>query len=410
MKFGHQLQYLRAQEWQNYYVNYSRLKKLIGTLVDDNAGDRPDSMASIEVDARRAQRLVARYTEELKQQVILVGTFFEIQQAEVIASWQRVIGAIESVGQASEDGDKLRCCDWQQCRSQFDTAYAAARKLQHYAKVNCTALYKGMKKFEKKTHCFIAASFLPQLEQQEFFKTEKLQNLLADMDRTRCLVLQISCSDSGGATSKDEDSPSTPVSDDTAMVLLSLSNEPNEGRGSAASHSAAEHRQQWSSPPELTAAVPWHRAECNWSEVSNARDIFGCANTSTVTASIQGRALLQAMAASATASIPPRAALTNATVSWPETAVSPPSLKLPPSHTLLQGPSHNTGSNNGLRSQTDTICSDISVAQNHSSPTGDWSKDALCAKRKRSAGKARIKAINPLQQPNKHHKMASIYV
>ena len=167
MKFAKYLEQNILPKWSQHYIDYKRLKKILGTLAKpSDGGGGASSSASSEGEAggavdpaaerwrKQAHEVSRRFLAELQKDVAKVNAFV-VRERDRLRSEQLVLDAAGPSGASDREEHERRL-------------WRAAAELREFVELNYTGFYKAAKKHDKVTKLRYKGAMMHAVELQPF--------------------------------------------------------------------------------------------------------------------------------------------------------------------------------------------------------------------------------------------------
>ncbi|CAM9311580.1 unnamed protein product, partial [Heterosigma akashiwo] len=169
MKFGRHLLENMEADWEEYYVPYRKLKKMIKALVAKNVGIQPTYFQEVSLSAPPPTNAAAQVDEDMES--VTQETFFE----EISRQLERMEEFTDTkVNQIKEELKALQAKIGTVPNKEVETDVAqlagAFLRLEKYVNLNITAFRKILKKHDKRLPNPAKAFYMDRIHQQAWVR------------------------------------------------------------------------------------------------------------------------------------------------------------------------------------------------------------------------------------------------
>jgi phosphate transporter len=174
MKFSHTLSLNANPDWINHYIDYAGLKKVINDVSASMQG-------GVELSALQQQQCRQTFLEKLEQMVTSIRDFYYEKLAEMDNEFSRLRSTMENFKSVDDNNgsvemspllkhsslrsvSELTRSELEDLRRQICDLFTKYHNLQTYASLNCTAVKKILKKYDKVMNDHLKETHLEQLQ------------------------------------------------------------------------------------------------------------------------------------------------------------------------------------------------------------------------------------------------------
>ncbi|KAJ8900211.1 hypothetical protein K2173_024851 [Erythroxylum novogranatense] len=190
MKFGKRLkQQIQATlpEWQDKFLTYKELKKLVRSI------SSAPLLLSGSTEYGNAE---AEFVYLLNNEIDKFNAFFMEQEEDFIIRHkelkQRIEGVIESWGpNGTRPSEKAYTEEMSKVRRDIINFHGEMVLLVNYSNVNYTGLAKILKKYDKRTGRLLRLPFIQKVVEQPFFTTDLISKLVKECEITIDVVFPV---------------------------------------------------------------------------------------------------------------------------------------------------------------------------------------------------------------------------
>ncbi|KAG0044236.1 phosphate system positive regulatory protein pho81 [Gryganskiella cystojenkinii] len=215
MKFGKQIQFQQITEWQNHYMSYKGLKKIINSLIQEKAqtsvtiaaSPPPGSTPVIPEDeySKFLQSQKAAFFFKLERELEKVNTFYLQKESELKVRLRSLIDKEKVI--LSRQGRPGTSSSINSLKEAFRQFEQDLNKLQKFVETNGTGFRKILKKWDKRSKSSTKELYLSrQVELQPCFNQDAMVEL-ADNAAYHLLGLE----NFQQGTSRSSSAPSSPI-------------------------------------------------------------------------------------------------------------------------------------------------------------------------------------------------------
>ncbi|KAF9433256.1 phosphate system positive regulatory protein pho81 [Entomortierella beljakovae] len=215
MKFGKQIQFQQITEWQNHYMSYKGLKKIINSLIQDKAqtsltiaaSPPPGSTPVIPEDeySKFLQSQKAAFFFKLERELEKVNSFYLQKESELKVRLRSLIDKEKVIlSRQGRPGTSSSINSLKEAFRQFEQDLS---KLQKFVETNGTGFRKILKKWDKRSKSSTKELYLSrQVELQPCFNQDAMVELA---DNAAFHLLQLENIQQGNSVSSS--APSSPI-------------------------------------------------------------------------------------------------------------------------------------------------------------------------------------------------------
>ncbi|KAK9144390.1 hypothetical protein Sjap_004293 [Stephania japonica] len=187
MKFGKRLKHQIQEtlpEWQDKFLSYKNLKKLVRLI--SKAPTLSLSNGGAESESRKAEEefiyLLDIEIDKFNAFFVEQEEDFIIRHSELQQRIQRVIATFGPSG--SQPSTKIYDEEMRRIRNDIVNFHGEMVLLESYSNINYTGLAKILKKYDKRTGALLRLPFIQKVLQQPFFTTDLLSQLVKECEST----------------------------------------------------------------------------------------------------------------------------------------------------------------------------------------------------------------------------------
>ncbi|KAG0306864.1 phosphate system positive regulatory protein pho81 [Dissophora globulifera] len=215
MKFGKQIQFQQIPEWQNHYMSYKGLKKIINSLIQEKtqtsvtiaASPPPGSTPTLPDDeySRFLQSQKAAFFFKLERELEKVNSFYLQKESELKVRLRSLIDKEKvTLSRQGRPGTSSSINSLKEAFRQFEQDL---NKLQKFVETNGTGFRKILKKWDKRSKSSTKELYLSrQIELQPCFNQDAMVELA---DNAAFHLLQLEAIQQGN--SRSSSAPSSPI-------------------------------------------------------------------------------------------------------------------------------------------------------------------------------------------------------
>ncbi|KAF9115381.1 phosphate system positive regulatory protein pho81 [Mortierella sp. AM989] len=223
MKFGKQIQFQQITEWQNHYMSYKGLKKIINSLIQDKAqtsvtiaaSPPPGSIPVIPEDeySKFLQSQKAAFFFKLERELEKVNSFYLQKESELKVRLRSLIDKEKVI--LSRQGRPGTSSSINSLKEAFRQFEQDLNKLQKFVETNGTGFRKILKKWDKRSKSSTKELYLSrQVELQPCFNQDAMVELA---DNAAYHLLQLENIQQGN--SRSSSAPSSPITTKPSQSL-----------------------------------------------------------------------------------------------------------------------------------------------------------------------------------------------
>jgi len=158
VKFGKELKRQQKEEWRDYYIHYSMLKKLLEDSIPKKIGNSDDENLSIKLTNEELEGISTKFLFLLDSEIENIVLFYLSKEGELADSLRRIMNHLDTKQISSESlsSSEVTELDDELARIGYEIV-----DLTYYLHLNVTGIRKILKKHDKNIRKFqLAAEYL----------------------------------------------------------------------------------------------------------------------------------------------------------------------------------------------------------------------------------------------------------